>query len=129
MHVDLSTTVAGVRLKNPVICASGEPTITFAGIRAALDAGAGAVVAKSTNESEAAKRQLDGAEYTLLDAEWRPLLWDAPAPADASLFCRSGLVPLPFDDWLTGLAELDRYAATLDSYVIGSLIVAGEERG
>src|SRR3954465_1350977 len=106
MHVDLSTTVAGMRLKNPVICASGEPTITFAGIRAAIDAGAGAVVAKSTNESEAAKRQLDGAEYALLAGDWQRLSWGDVAPAGASIFCRSGLVQMPFDDWLAGLAEL-----------------------
>lgn len=128
MDVDLSTTVAGVRLKNPVICASGEPTMTFAGIRAAIDAGAGAVIAKSTNESEAAKRQLDGAEYALLASDWRRLSWDAPAPPGASVFCRSGLVQLPFEEWLAGLAELDRSAHTVDSLVVGSLIVADEKR-
>lgn len=128
MPVDLGTTVAGVRLKNPVICGSGEATMTFAGIRAALDAGAGAVVAKSANESEAARRQLDGAAYALLGPDRELLAWDEPVPADASLFCRSGLAPLPFEEWLAGLAELDRYARTLDSLVIGSLIVADEER-
>lgn len=128
MPVDLSTTVAGVRLKNPVICASGEPTMTLAGIRAAIDAGAGAVVAKSTNESEAAKRQLDGAEYALLASNWQRLSWDDPAPVGASVFCRSGLVQMPFDGWLAGLAELDHYAQAVDSLVIGSLIVADEGR-
>jgi dihydroorotate dehydrogenase len=128
MSVDLSTTVAGVPLKNPLICASGEPTMTFAGIQAAIDAGAGAVIAKSTNESEAAKHQLDGAAYALLDGDWEALSWDAPAPRDASLFCRSGLVQLPFDAWLAGLVELDRYARTVDSLVAGSLIVADEDQ-
>src|SRR5437763_616687 len=124
MQPDLSTTVAGVRLKNPVICASGEPTMTLAGIRAAIDAGAGAVIAKSTNESEAAKRQLDGAEYALLDSDWQRRSWDDPAPAGASVFCRSGLAQLPFEDWLGGLVALDGYAQNVDSLVIGSLIVA-----
>jgi len=126
--LDLSTTVAGVRLKNPVICASGEPTLSLAGIRAALDAGAGAVVAKSTNESDAARRQIDAAEYALLDSEWRRLSWDDPAPAGASILCRSGLTQLPFEEWLAGLADLDRYAQTIDSLVIGSLIVADDTR-
>lgn len=128
MSADLGTTVAGVRLKNPVICASGEPTLTLEGIRAAIDAGAGAVVAKSTNESDAAKRQLESARYALLDAEWRELSWDAPVPSGASIFCRSGLEPLPFAEWLAGLAELDRYAGQVESLVIGSLIVGAEER-
>src|SRR3954467_3335056 len=117
MPVDLSTTVAGVRLKNPVICASGDPTMTLAGVRAAIDAGAGAVVAKSTNESEAAKRQLDGAEYALLTSDWQRFSWDDPAPLGASVFCRSGLAQMPFDQWLAGLAALDRYAQTVDSLV------------
>ena len=59
MSADLSVRVAGVRLKNPVIAGSGEATMTFEGIVAALDAGASAVVAKSTNESAAAKHQLE----------------------------------------------------------------------
>lgn len=128
MLPDLRTAIAGVSLKNPVICASGEPTLTLEGIRAAIDAGAGAVVAKSTNESEAAKRQLDGAEYALLDSEWNRISWDAPAPSGSSVFCRSGLAQMPFDEWLAGLAELDRYARSVDSLVVGSLIVADEER-
>lgn len=128
MRVDLSTVVAGVQMKNPVICASGEPTMTFAGIRAAIDAGSGAVIAKSTNESEAAKHQLDGAEYALLNANWEQLSWEEQTSHSSSLFCRSGLVQLPFDEWLSGLVDLDRYAQTASSLVAGSLIVANEDR-
>jgi hypothetical protein len=36
----LATTIGGLRLPNPVICGSGEPVMTEAGIRAALRAGA-----------------------------------------------------------------------------------------
>ncbi|HEU5348167.1 MAG TPA: hypothetical protein VFU63_06105 [Ktedonobacterales bacterium] len=126
MTPDLSVQVAGVRLKNPIICASGEPTSTFAGIRAAIDAGAGAVIAKSTNESAAAKRQLASARYALLNSAWREVPWagaDAD-PASTSVFCRSGLAPEDFETWVAGLVELDRYAQTKQSIVIGSLIVS-----
>jgi dihydroorotate dehydrogenase len=51
---DLGVTVAGLELTSPVIAGSGESTSTAAQIRACLDAGASAVVAKSTNESDAA---------------------------------------------------------------------------
>jgi hypothetical protein len=61
--------VGGLRLKNPLICGSGEHTITAAGMQALLQAGAAAVVAKSVNESEAARKQLDGTDYVLLDAQ------------------------------------------------------------
>ena len=88
-----SVNVGGLRLKNPLICGSGEHTITAAGMQALLQAGAAAVVAKSVNESEAARKQLDGTDYVLLDAAWRPLPWDFSPPPDAQLFCRSGLFP------------------------------------
>lgn len=66
--VDLSTSVAGLRLRNPVIAASCEFTMSETGIRARADAGAGAVVAKSIDESAAAAKQSDMADYVLLDS-------------------------------------------------------------
>ena len=123
---DLSLQLGPLLLKNPVMAGSGEATMTREGIIAALDAGAGAVVAKSTNESEAARRQLRGAESVLLDELWRPLPW-GPAPRSASLFGRSGLVDVPIEEWVETLAEADAEARRRDSYVIGSLIVADLE--
>lgn len=118
---DLRVEVAGLELVNPVIAGSGESTRTAAQIRACLDAGAAAVVAKSTNESEAAKVQLRSAEYVVLDEHFaaRPL---GPAGRFDSLFCRSGLVDEPFQRWVTTLAELDAGAG--DAYVVPSLIVS-----
>jgi dihydroorotate dehydrogenase len=118
---DLRVSVAGLELRNPVIAGSGEATATAEQIRACLAAGAAAVVAKSTNESEAAKAQLRAAEYVVLDSELRarPL---GPAARTDSLFCRSGLLDEPFDDWVETLARLDREAA--DAFVVPSLIVA-----
>src|SRR5262249_32479486 len=63
---ELRVAVGRIELKNPVIAGSGEYSMTPGGIRAALAAGAAAVVAKSTNESAAAKAQLDGTDYALL---------------------------------------------------------------
>src|SRR5262245_61148977 len=107
---DLAVRIGAIALKNPLICGSGEHLIEAAGIRRALSAGAAAVVAKSTNESEAAKRQLDGADYVLLDSNWERLPWNFAPPRDAHLFNRSGLAPQPFPDWLAMVAELDREA-------------------
>jgi len=118
----LAVEIGGVRLKNPLICGSGEHLIEAAGIEAALEAGAAAVVMKSTNESEAAKAQLSRADYALLDRDWNALEWDGAPPRDAHLFCRSGLSPLDFDDWLTLLAESDARARRHDAIVVASLI-------
>jgi dihydroorotate dehydrogenase (NAD+) catalytic subunit len=125
---DLGTTIGALWLKNPLVCGSGEHTMSAAGIERCLAMGAGAVVAKSTNESEAAKRQLDRTDYALLDSSWRQLPWNFAPPADAQLFCRSGLAQQAFERWLEMVARLDRAARALDSYVVASLILADLDR-
>lgn len=120
----LEVSIGNVKLKNPVIAGSGEATMTEGGIRAALHAGAGAVIAKSTNEADAAKRQLDHTDYMLLDSRWRPLEWDFNPPEDAQLFSRSGLLQEKLDTWLEKLLRLDGEAKALDSYVVGKLSLA-----
>jgi len=119
---DLGVRVGPLALANPVIAGSGESTATAEQIRACLDAGAAAVVAKSTNESEAAKAQLRAAEYVLLDEQLVPRAL-GPAGRTDSLLCRSGLVDVPFDVWVATLALLDAEAAARGAYVVPSLIV------
>ena len=127
MGADLRIETGGVVLKNPVVCGAGEHVMDEAGIRAALDAGVAAVVAKSANESQAAREQLRSADYLLLGPAWEPLPWGA-ATAGASLLNRSGLVDMPFDDWLELLARCDGHAQSLDAHVIASLIPADPDR-
>lgn len=127
MAADLAITLAGLPLKNPVICGSGEHVMTEAGLRAALDAGAAAVVAKSAGDSAAARRQLDGAEYATLGPDWSIDGWDPGAPG-TTLLNRSGLVDAPFDEWSRMLARLDRWAAEREAYVIGSVLPDTAER-
>ena len=123
VSADLSTTVAGLELKNPVVAGSCEATSTPDQIRACLEAGAAAVVAKSVNESPAAHASLRAAEYVLLDEglRARPL---GSAQRTDSLFCRSGLLEVEMEEWAGMLAALDREAAAHDAYVVPSLIIA-----
>lgn len=123
MSAELGVTVAGLELKNPVIAGSGEATASEPDIRACLDAGAAAVIAKSVNESPAARAQLRVAEYVLLDAWLRPRDL-GPAARTDSLFCRSGLLDVELDSWVEMLAALDREAGSRGAYVVPSLIVA-----
>jgi len=127
VSADLSTTVAGLELKNPVFAGSSEATATPDQIRTCLQAGAAAVVAKSVNESPAAHANLRAAEYVLLDDSFRPRPL-GPAHRTDSLFCRSGLLDVEIDEWAETLAMLDREAATQDAYVVPSLIVADPGR-
>jgi dihydroorotate dehydrogenase (NAD+) catalytic subunit len=125
----LETRIGSVTLKNPIICGSGEHTMTGEGIRAALAAGAAAVVAKSMNESAAAKEQLDKTDYALFDSEWNRLPWNFGPPPDATLFCRSGLIQKDFSDWIDELALLDGQAAREGAYVIPSIVLGGLDEG
>ena len=112
-------------LCNPVICGSGEPVMTEAGINAALRAGAAGVIAKSINEQAAAARQLDRADYTVLDASGAPAAWGKSA---FSLFCRSGLAQRSTKDWFDAIATIDRQAQK-DGRFVGASVVLGSHDG
>jgi dihydroorotate dehydrogenase (NAD+) catalytic subunit len=117
----LATHIGSMALPNPVICGSGEPVMTEAGVRAALRAGAAGVIAKSVNERPEAARQLDRADYTFLDAS------GTPAPRGPSLFNRSGLAQREPTDWFAAIAAIDREAARDGRFVAGSVVYAGSE--
>ena len=120
----LATTFGRVTLKNPLIAGSAEHLIEVDGIRRTLKAGVGAVVVKSVNESDAARDQLQRAEYMLLDEHWNPVEWGPNAPASAFVACRSGLTPQSFDQWLEQTVQMDREARACDSYAVASVILA-----
>ena len=120
MPPDLTVRLGSLELKNPVVCASGEWAMGEPELRAAVDSGAAGVVAKSANESEAARHQLRSAEYVFLDDRWRP----TDAAGATSLFNRSGLVDELWEPWLETLARTDAYASGRDAYVAASLIPA-----
>ena len=122
--VSLASRIGSIELKNPLIAGSAEHLILEDGARLALATGVAAVVVKSTNETQLGREQLQRAEYMLLDESWRPIPWNAEAPANAFVACRSGLTPQSFDAWLDQTARLDCYARTMDAYAIASLIVA-----
>jgi dihydroorotate dehydrogenase (NAD+) catalytic subunit len=110
MPPDLSVTLGRLELRNPLICGSGEHVASYDGIFAAIDAGAGAVVAKSANESAAARRQSDAATWVFLE--------------DGTMLNRSGLVQAQWDEWLGILARADAHARSRDAWVAASLIPA-----
>jgi dihydroorotate dehydrogenase len=120
----LGTRIGSLELRNPVICGSGEPVMTEAGIRAALRAGAAGVIAKSVNEQEAAARQLDRADYALLDAEGSQA---ASRKSAVSLFCRSGLIQREVREWFSAIAAIDREAQQSGSFVAASIVLASHD--
>jgi dihydroorotate dehydrogenase len=121
MASHLTTSIGRFVLPNPVICGSGEPVMTEAGIRAALHAGAAGVIAKSVNEQPAAARQLDRADYAQLDAD------GSPVPHGVSNFCRSGLAQRDPAEWFSAIARIDRDAARDGQFVAASIVLAGAD--
>lgn len=128
MSSQLETRIGSLRLKNPVIAGPAEHLIDPDNVRRTLRTGVGAVVLKSTNESEGAREQLERAEYAVFDEQWRSVAWGPQAPAGATIASRSGLVRIPFDRWLDDAVELDREAKLQDAYAIPSIIVADLDR-
>ena len=128
MTSKLETSIGPLRLKNPVIAGPAEHLIDPDNVRLALKSGVGAVVLKSTNESEGARAQLERAEYAVLDEQWREVPWGPAAPPGATFASRSGLARIPFERWLDQAVTLDREAKALDCYAIPSIIVADLDR-
>lgn len=124
----LETKIGRTRLKNPVIAASAEQSIEPAGMIAAIRSGAGAVVTKSINESDAARDQLQRAEYAVLDDYWRPLEWNAKAPRGAFLATRSGLYPHSYERWMEESVALQKEAKANDCVLVPSVILSGLDR-
>ena len=118
----LATSIGSLSLINPVICGSGEPVMTEAGIRAALRAGAAGVIAKSVNENPAGGRQLDRADYVRLDASGAPAVGQG-----VSLFNRSGLSQRDTAEWFAAIASIDRDVRTQGRFVAASIVYAGPD--
>jgi dihydroorotate dehydrogenase len=110
-----------VHLKHPVVCASGEHVSTLEQLKAAVDAGAAAVIAKSANESEAGRRQWEARTLVWVGDDRRETGAGTPG---ASTLNRSGLVPERWEDWVAALAEADEYARERESWVVASVIPA-----
>src|SRR3954469_17884492 len=107
MPPELAVQLGPIALRHTVICGSGEHVSSLDQLKAAVDAGAAEVIAKSANESDAGRRQSDAAGGGFIDEERREVSADTPG---ASMLNRSGLLQVPWDEWMTTLAEADDYA-------------------
>ncbi|WP_328616727.1 hypothetical protein OHS18_09760 [Amycolatopsis sp. NBC_00355] len=94
--------------------------MTREGLFACVDARAGAVVAKSVNESAAARRQLDIADYAFVSpgGTVRP---PGEARLGDGLLNRSGLAQVDLDSWLSVLSDGVAHGAPRGCPVLGSI--------
>lgn len=119
---NLKIKIGDLEFKNPLFCGSAEHFIEEAGIKKAVEEGAAVVVAKSTNESENAKTQLDKTDYALIDSSLNNISWGLGSDMSTGLIGRSGLVNLDSKEWLKKISELDNWAEKKHSYVAASII-------
>jgi dihydroorotate dehydrogenase (fumarate)/dihydropyrimidine dehydrogenase (NAD+) subunit PreA len=117
---DLSVEIAGVRLKNPFVLSSAEPTESFDKMKQAIDQGAGAVISKSYSTVQEMKNQSNIAKYVFLGYDRRPA-WGKDIPKFFTAFSRTGMIQMPEDDWMEELAKTQKYAEKHDAVVIGSV--------
>src|SRR3990172_4652065 len=98
---ELSVEVAGVKFKNPIWVASGEPTSTYDKIKRGIDAGAGAVVAKSYcaayTTGHEQKRPFPLAKFCMLGYDRKPVT-GKNIPKFFTNYCRSGVIQWCRDD-------------------------------
>ena len=107
---DLSVEVAGVRFKNPLFVASSDVTEGFERMKRGIDAGAGAVIAKSycgayTSGNEQ-RRQAPLAKFLFLGYDRRPA-YGKDIPKLFTNLGRSGMIQwssTPEDEWIEMLA-------------------------
>jgi hypothetical protein len=111
---DLSIEFGGVQFKNSLWLASGSPTATLEGMKLGIDAGAGAVVAKSfTNGEEPKKQTLHLTKNCYLDKNWRPV-YGRHISKFYTQYSRVGTVPKSEDEWLEDLKKTQQYASQFD---------------
>lgn len=122
LQLDLGT----LHLKNPVVAGSSELTMTLPGVQRLLEAGVGAVVMKSVNESAEAHRQLQIADYRFL-SDGRIPRTSSTVSLDDSLINRSGLASGNIDDWCELLERAVEIGLAHDAPVIGSVTMGRPE--
>lgn len=109
----------GVTFKNPLAAASAEPTLNAANMKECIDAGAGAVIAKTMTDSADMRELTQRAKWRFLNEKLE--VCHGKVPRGFSLYSRSGLALEPPEDFMKEITETVRYAEQNDAVVIGSI--------
>lgn len=109
----------GVTFKNPLAAASAEPTLNAANMKKCIDAGAGAVIAKTMTDSPEMRELTQRAKFRFLNSKLE--VCHGKVPRSFSLYSRSGLAIEPPEDFMKEMTETIQYADEHDAVVIGSI--------
>jgi dihydroorotate dehydrogenase (fumarate) len=120
---DLSTTFAGVRVKNPIFLGAGPLSGTAERIRKCIDAGYGAVMTKTSSQFEYYHR-FPYPRYNLVDYEFTDR---GRANRDWVWFHNDHNSPVGPMEFATIIAEVADYAKKKDCLLIGSFAASDLE--
>lgn len=116
---NLSITIGDIRFKNPIVAAAGEPTTDFEHMKMIIEAGAGAVVAKSISFSPDLSRSYDHARWAVIDENGESCS-KGKIPKTFYFYGRGG-IPLEPEGWMDTLQEVQKVADKHDCVLIGSI--------
>jgi dihydroorotate dehydrogenase subfamily 1 len=116
---NLEVDFCGVRIKNPIVAASAEPTLNANNMKKCIDAGAGGVIAKTMTDSPGMRELTTRSKWRFLNE--RHEVCRGKVPRAFSLYGRSGLALEPPEEFEKEIREAVGYAAEQDAVVIGSI--------
>lgn len=116
---NMEVNFCGVRIKNPVVASSAEPTLNAHNMKKCVDTGAGGVITKTMTDSEAMRELTTRSKWRFLNE--RHEVCRGKVPRAFSLYGRSGLALEEPEDFIKEVKETLGYAAEHDAVVIGSI--------
>ena len=109
----------GVKIKNPLVAASAEPTLNAKNMKKCIDAGAGGVIAKTMTDSDAMRELTSKAKWRFLNEKHE--VCRGRVPRMFSLYSRSGLALETPEEFIKEMKETVRYAHDHQATVIGKI--------
>jgi dihydroorotate dehydrogenase subfamily 1 len=116
---DLEVNFCGVRIKNPIVASSAEPTLNSRNMKKCIDTGAGGVITKTMTDSPAMRELTTRSKWRFLNEKQE--VCQGKVPRAFSLYGRSGLALEEPEVFVEEVKETLRYAADHDATVIGSI--------
>ena len=116
---NLEVDFCGVRIKNPIVAASAEPTLNARNMKKCIESGAGGVITKTMSDSPAMRELTTRSKWRFLDEKHE--VCRGKVPRAFSLYGRSGLALEKPEDFVREVRETLPYASDHGATVIGSI--------
>jgi dihydroorotate dehydrogenase/NAD-dependent dihydropyrimidine dehydrogenase PreA subunit len=116
---NMEVNFCGVRLKNPIVAASAEPTLNAHNMKKCIDTGVGGVITKTMTDSPAMRELTTRSKWRFLNE--RHEVCRGRVPRAFSLYGRSGLALEEPEEFLKEVREALQYGKVHEAIVIGSI--------